>query len=180
MENDPRYVPVALTLPARLPPITRIEAARRADMLVRRFGKMGLGSPNQTRAASLNDWGISVHQGRRCWASTAPTAGHNHYNGWGRLIHDVSHIVFARRHPTFRPHDGGHAALEREIAAYVVRKGWLEPKRKEAPSEAALAQQKHERLLIRLKRWEAKQRRAANAIKKLKRALARHERSLQH
>ncbi len=169
MDNDPRYVPIATVLPTVLPAIDRKTARRYAEILVRRFGRLGLGSPNQSRPASLSDWGHTAG-GRRCWASTTPTDSSNHFKGWGRLIHDVSHIVFSARHPSFRPHDGGHATLEREIAEYVVRKGWLEPKPKIDPKVVRAA-----RLRTRLQRWESKAKRAQNAIKKLRRTLARYE-----
>lgn len=171
MDNDARYIPVAQTLPAVLPPLTRKAAMRYADRIVRKFGRLGLGSPNQTRPASWSTW--RIYEGRRCWAATKPTAGH--LKGWGRMIHDASHLVFQARHPSFRPHDGGHAALEREIAEYVVRKGWLAPR-------AKIRHQKpnsYERAKANLPRWETKLKRATNAIKKLRRTIARHERGLQ-
>lgn len=116
MENDPRYAPVAAALPAVLPPITRAEATRANRKLTRHFGRRALGSPNQL-------WNVAPIRTRRCWVSPRPTTGH--LRGWGRLIHDVAHIVFRHRHPSFRPHAGGHAQLEREVAEYVVAKGWL-------------------------------------------------------
>lgn len=176
MENDPRYVPVGQALPDTLPPLDRATAAKRARQLVRHFGRLGLGSPNQTRPASLNDWGISNWSGRRVWISTKPTKRDDHHKGWGRLIHDVSHIVFAARHPSFRPHDGGHAAVEREMAEYVVRKGWifLQPV-KEKPLRKVVAL---ERDKVRLAKWMTREKRAHNAVKKLKRSIARRERSL--
>lgn len=175
MRNDPRYAPVALALPEFLPPLDRKTSVRRANQLVRHFGRLGLGSPNQTRPASLAQW--RCEGGRRVWISARPTTGH--HKGWGRLIHDVSHIVFAARHPFARPHDGGHAALEREMAEYVVRKGWLVPRpRQDKPNSIDRKKERQHRLLVRLKRWESKHRRAENALKKIRRALARHERSL--
>lgn len=179
MENDPRYVPVGQALPDTLPPLNRADGMRYAQRLVKKFGKLGLGSPNQTRAASLYDWRIT--DGRRVWISTRPTRRDNHHKGWGRLIHDVSHIVFAARHPSFRTHDGGHATLEREIAEYVVRKGWLTPApRKHEPDPVDRKKVRQHRLLVRLKRWESKRKRAETALRKLRHSLRRIERSLQH
>lgn len=176
MENDPRYVPVGQALPATLPPLTRAASFVYAERLVKKFGKLGLGSPNQVGPARLADWGI-FDTGRRCWASTRPTSAQNHHKGWGRLIHDVSHIVFAKRHPTMKPHAGGHAAVEREIAEYVALKGWLVPKPvKDRPNLKVLA---YERQKVRLKEWITREKRAHNKVKKLRRAIARYERSLQ-
>ncbi len=176
MNDDPRYDSVAGALPAQLPPLNRKDSVRYATRLVKRFGKLGLGSPNQIRPASLSDW--RCQGGRRVWISTKPTPATDHDKGWGRLIHDCSHLVFQKRHPTFRPHDGGHAALEREIAEYVARKGWLAPRpeRKVANDPLARKQERHQRLLVRLENWERKERRAQTAIRKIRRALARHAR----
>ena len=117
MENDQRYVPVEQALPAELPAITREEADKACARIFRHFGAKALGGPNMLYDAR---WRRPT---RRCWISPRPTKGHD--KGWGRLIHDASHIIFRRRHPSFRPHDGGHARLEREIAQYVVAQGWL-------------------------------------------------------
>lgn len=176
MDNDQRYVPVGNALPATLPPLTRKAAMTFAQHLTKRFGKLGLGSPNQLRPASLSSW--RIFEGRRCWASPKPTAGTNHFKGWGRLIHDVSHLVFQARHPSFSPHAGGHATLEREMAEYVVAKGWLEVKPPKPTPDKKVA--RYESAQVRLKKWESRLKRCNTAIRKLRRAIARHERHLQH
>lgn len=171
MDNDLRYVPVAAALPAQLPPLTRKAAYPYAQRLVKKFGKVGMGSPRQQQDASLMSWGI-YETGRRCWASPKPTSSANHHRGWGRLIHDCSHIVFQARHPSFRPHDGGHAALEAEMAAYAKARGWLDLAPSNKVAKPTLVEVHRKRLLqyeANEKRWVAKQRRAVNALRKLKR-----------
>lgn len=170
MDNDARYIPVAQALPAQLPALDRKTGLRYATALVKHFGRMGLGSPNQQGPAALWQW--QWHGGRRVWVSPRPTSGH--HKGWGRLIHDVSHLVFAKRHPSFGPHDGGHATLEAEMAAYVVAKGWLAERKKLVPVARSVVH--HERAKRNLARWETKLKRATNAIRKLRRAISRHER----
>lgn len=164
MENDPRYAPITQILPAQLPPLSRIEADRAQHRLIAHFGRKELGSVNQLYDAPL--WRV-----RACWVTRKPTGGH--FKGWGRLVHDVAHYIFRRRHPSFAPHAGGHAALEIEIAQYVVAKGWLEgalaPPKKAKTGTAAARIDRLNRISAGIKRWESKERRAANALKKLRR-----------
>jgi len=175
--NTERYQIIDDTLPHTLPAITREEATRANQLLCRHFGKKRLGP-----VTMQND--VPTGRTRVCWLSPKPTDGSNHFKGWGRLIHDVSHRIFRRRHPSFRPHDGGHSTLEREIAEYVIAHGWLEGalRPRPAPALKKLTSDERRALLLRrtqasLARWQAKSRRAQNAIKKLRRretALARH------
>lgn len=164
MQNDPRYERVRAALPESLPPITRVEADRAARRLFRHFGAVALGGPLMRYPAKFNG------RVRRCWISTKPTEGH--LKGWGRLVHDVSHSIFRRRHPNFRPHAGGHATLEAEIAAYVVKQGWLEGTLQPKKSIATSVEKRVARLAkidAAMKRWRTKQNRAANALRKLER-----------
>lgn len=169
MQNDPRYEGVATRLPPTLPPLTRVDAGDYARRLLRRFGRVEDGAVGHMTHPVT--WNRTL--GRTCWASSKPTTGH--YKGWGRLIHDISHLVFRARHPSFRPHDGGHARLEREVAAWVAGTDWLTPKpgdpKKRAKrywdTEAKLAD-----LDLRMKRWTTKARRAATALAKLRRRKA--------
>lgn len=165
--DDPRYKGVALALPEVMPPITRYEAERASRLLVKRFGKRRDGSP-----AMLYD--VRPPKVRRCWISHVPTR--DHFKGWGRLIHDVSHDIFERRHPNARPHDGGHATLERELAQAVVEFGWLEGTLKETKSPPLTVEQKRQtrmlRILAGIERWERKLKRAENALRKLRRRKA--------
>lgn len=161
---DPRYVPVAQAWPATLPPLTRAEAERAARRLFRKFGGVALGSPSMMFAARFR-------RVRTCWLSSKETSGH--FKGWGRLAHDVSHDIFRARHPSFRPHDGGHATLEREIAEFIVAQGWLSGALRPAePTKPGLEEKRAKRLAqtdAAIERWTRKQRRAENALRKLKR-----------
>lgn len=166
--SDDRYTRVAAVLPAELPAISRTEAERAARKLHRHFGSPELGGPLAVRSRFSG-------KARRCWISPQATAGH--FKGWGRLIHDVSHTIFRRRHPGWRPHDGGHAALEAEIAAYVSGSGWLTGTLKAIQSPLQTTAEKRAdklaRIETRLKSWTTKAKRADTAIKKLKRQRTR-------
>jgi hypothetical protein len=175
MSGDQRYEPVAAALPAILPPITMADALRYYQRLIRHFGKtedIPVGVLERRGGRPIITFRSKA---RVCWAATKPTTGH--HKGWGRLVHDASHKIFQHRHPNARPHDGGHAALEREMAQYVVARGWLEPKAKPArPSTIERRTARLARTEAALIRWESKRKRAETAIKKLtarRRALTR-------
>ena len=133
---------------------------------MKHFGRRQLGGPNQ-----LTD--VRPYRTRVCWISTRPRPASDHLKGWGRLIHDTSHWVFQKRHPSFRPHDGGHAALEREMAAYASDKGWLQgalrPPVKVALPAADRDRAKLQRIEAGILRWTSKAKRAETALKKLRR-----------
>lgn len=169
MNGDPRYTGVALMLPDVLPAITRKQAVKVYIRLVRAFGgiehmPVGVAEARGNRPI-VSDYG-SRSNGRTCWASTTPTR--SHFKGWGRIIHDASHYVFGKRHPSARPHDGGHAQLETQMAHYVVKHNLIErmapkpPKRVKVDTSVKLA---HTDAAI--KRWQTKAKRAATALRKL-------------
>jgi hypothetical protein len=172
MAQDPRYMPVDNALPAVLPPCTRAEATKAMKRIVRHFGGKQHGGPGMRHDV---DW----DRVRTCWLSPKETAGSNHDKGWGRLIHDLSHIIFNRRHPfhineagarvrKFRPHHGSHALLELEIAQWVVAQGFMTGRLRESPKgKRKTFEEKLALVEARVKTWESKYTRAKNALRKL-------------
>jgi hypothetical protein len=164
--TESRYEPIHhLWSTVTVPPITRVEAERAARRIFRRFGSQALGGPLMSRPVRFSG------RVRRCWITRKTNAGLQ--KGWQRLVHDISHEIFGRRHPNFRPHAGGHATLEHEIADFVIARGWLggtlrpPPRRKPSGEERrARAIERTERAIAR---WEVKRRRAENALKKFRR-----------
>lgn len=167
MNGDPRYTGVALMLPQVLPPITKVAALKAYRRLVRAFG----GTEHIPVGVLENRGGRPIRSNRTmartCWASTLPTT--SHLKGWGRLIHDASHYVFEKRHPSARPHDGGHAQLETQMAHYVAKHGLIDrlapkptPKRVKVDNSVKLAKTD-----AAIKRWQTKAKRAATALRKL-------------
>ncbi len=63
-----------------------------------------------------------------------------------------------------------------------MTKGWLDGKLRRPEKPAAvvdLRRVRYERVLVRLKTWETKRKRASTAIKKLEQARKRYEKTLQ-
>jgi hypothetical protein len=165
MANDPRYTAVEAALPAALPPITREEALRAYRKLVRHFGSVKDLPVGVAEARGGRPIRTFRERARRVWIAPKPTTGH--HRGWGRLIHDASHTVFERRHPHARAHDGGHATLEREMAQYVVAKGWLAGSLKPPVKAKPTISDQLKALQYRIDKWQTKARRASTALKKL-------------
>ena len=154
-----RYDTVAAALPNELPPITRIEATKASARLWRKFVAPELRGTRPPRV-------------RRCWISRKPGTMKEIDNGWARLVHDLSHRVFRSYYGrNRRPHDPLHARYETELAAYVAQSGWLagtlKPKPKLKLAGAELYALKLARCVASIERWESKQRRATNALKRL-------------
>lgn len=170
--SDDHYDAVREALPEVLPPLTSHEASRAVKRLWKHFAKRD-------------------HSGRvrRCWISTRPTNRRGKrqrilndqvfyvgpMRGWARLIHDVSHGIFARTYPDRRPHDPLHSHYETEVAKYVVEKGWLEgklrprPPKNREPKAKPTSADKLAAVEASIKRWQTKAKRAATALKKLER-----------
>lgn len=178
---DPRYADVNAR---SYPPLTRVQSYVFAHQLLAKLGAPSLcavqgiedatGRPMfPARRVLMNIFsqytGGSKRLGRTCWASTRPTTGHD--KGWGRLIHDVSHMLQQYRHPGERPHGGSHSGIEKEVADCVDRNNMLErsqPKARDRDAERLLLLE-HKRALV--ERWAAKERRAVNAQRKLLRQI---------
>jgi len=191
MRNDQRYA--AINDGRTYPPLTREQAGKVTKALLRHFGspedaamrptyalrldqsgRFDEGTRKATRAELAHIWRRYTDRhpsgARRCWVSASPSTGHA--KGWGRLIHDVSHMLHEYRHPKERPHGHLHAGIEQAVQAYVEAQGWLQPQPK--PVAASVSDRRAARLMrleTRLVRWECKARRAVTAIRKLKRQI---------
>lgn len=161
----------ALWLSNVAPAITRIEAERAARALYRKFGRRA-GYPRQRSDARLREV-------RRCWISLKPCKGLD--RGWARLVHDVSHDIFRKRYPQFRPHHPLHAKLENEISHYVIREtdwlqGGLQPKARGTVADPAAKRLEHARKM--LDEHTRKLRREQALVKKWQRRVSYNERAI--
>jgi hypothetical protein len=113
-----------------------------------------------------------VRRPRRAWASTKATANDRRH-GIRDMVHDIGHAInddgSAGKKKT---HWHGHAALELEIARWVIRKGLHKAKPVKPamprPSPAAARSAKLDATRASIKRWETKAKRAATALRKLR------------
>lgn len=118
---------------------------------------------------------------RSTWVSRGvlrvnPDCQDGHGGGWKSLVHDLGHYLGGK-------HGKAHARFEARMIRVVVKRGWLtgalKPTPAPAPTPAVDARAvRAERIAARLDRWEAKERRARNAIKKLRRQYARMARGV--
>jgi hypothetical protein len=171
MNAEQRYAPVAETLRAArlnphsvaaLPPVSREQAATIARLIRHKF--------------AMRDWRKLRDEVRRMWLSKLPTCSSNSSKGLGRLVHDMSHDIFAEWYPNKRPHDPLHAKYETGIAAFVATSkrvaAVLAPKPPPEPPRKLTATEKRSRKLLATRasiaRWESKAKRATNALRKLR------------
>lgn len=140
----------------QLPPITTKAAAPIFVKLVRKFGgrKMRLPRGYKTRRLYAAPKGSDTRFIRR--------------PGLPALVHDASHWVFSELHPTFKTHSAAHAELERQMIEHVLVKGLHQPPTKTPPTVDAIRATKLANIEMRIRRWEAKAKRAATALKKLR------------
>lgn len=166
--GDPRYIPVNTLHALGYPPCSRHEAEQARKILFHEFGKL-------TDACALRAtpmWkNMNIRQDtKRCWVSLKPTTGDN--KGWGRLVHDIGHRVYAFRNPKAQSHGPGEEHIEMAVAEYVranFLKGELKLRIKAKPDKLLT-------LNARLESWQKKAKRAENAIKKLNKQVKYYER----
>lgn len=168
-QDGGRYSRVNAKWPAQVPALTGPEALGAAKRLYR----FGMGHAFRGRWALTSGNRFSYPRGGVFYVNAG--------KGWSHLVHDISHHVHSLKYPKHRAHDATHTEIERDMVDYVLAKGWLAGTLKRAerakPDPRALAYQS---VVARLKRWESRAKRAATAIKKLRRAKARHEKEATH
>lgn len=167
--SEDRYVPVGLAWKAAgdsLPTLNREQAGEAAKRLWRAFAMLS------ECAASVTHAGKFDGDVRRVWIARDLAVAQSSFKGWRRLVHDVSHDVHRYRHPGLTPHHISHAKLEREMVEYVIGTGLLAHIAKLAQPKPRLStdeRRKRElaRVMIRLRHWESRLRRAENAVERL-------------
>ena len=160
-----RYVRVNGEWPQSIPPLTAQEAVSAA----KRLWRFGMG-----RAWKGT---FQITSGNRYTRVGYSTFYVNPDRGWHSLVHSISHEVHYRLHPKLSGHDWRHTYLERSMVNLVVSKGWLDGRlRRTVKPKPDVREVRHQRILMRIKSWEAKQKRAQNALKKLAKTQAYYER----
>lgn len=145
--------------PKALPKLTAIEAERAALRLYRLIFKKKCPYP------------IKVTSGRNYSYIRNGVLRVNPDKGWAELVHTLSHSFFLRKARGEKPHGYPHARLEKAMVEYVVAQGWLDgklqPKSRTGKVVLTAQQVRYQRTLDSIARWESKQKRAENALKKL-------------
>lgn len=159
------YQRVNAVWPTPVPGLTPEEAVRATKKLWRHFRKRKL------------MWPVEITSGRRYTWAREGTMYVNPEHGWSRFIHDLSHYFHRRAQfgldPEARvgPHHKDHAKLELRMRNYVLKQGWLAGKLKSRPKPERMvlpsAYHKLTKMDELIERWERKQKRAHNALKKL-------------
>lgn len=166
--------------PAVLPIPTPEEAARGAKKLYRlgyRIAKEDLPDLTSTPLKNIKTEITSGNRRtsiRRGVIYVNPT-GH-FYEGWKDIVHDLSHWTHRRFWPRESGHAPRHSYIEKTMIEHVVTSGWLEGalRRPEKPIPNIKAT-RAARIAARIKSWEAKKKRAENALKKLRRQAKYYE-----
>jgi hypothetical protein len=111
-----------------------------------------------------------------------PNESNSFFGGWREIVHSMSHYFHAVNNRHLAPHHPKQAYLERKLTEVALRRGFLDGKLKPKPKaekppvdELAVAM---ERLEAREKAWATKQKRATNAIARLKKERKSLERKL--
>jgi len=166
------YEKVNAEWPSPIPPMTADEAVAAAKRLYRFGMKRTFRGPVRVTSGNRYTW---IRRGEMVV---------NPQHGWHGVIHLLSHYCHSRRHPDERPHSRTHARMELRMIKEVVRRGWLEGKLlRPAQDRAARAAERaaHRRtddfklaqLLAREKRWITRTKRAATALRKIRRSIKR-------
>lgn len=92
------------------------------------------------------------------------------FGGWKGIVHGVSHWAQRRFWPNEKPHGPRHVWIERMLADYAIKHfldgSHVRPLKDRPPVN--VIDVRAARVAKRIKQWEAKRRRAENALKKLR------------
>lgn len=168
------YERVNAQWPSPIPKLTEPEAIAAAKRLYRFGMKRTWRGPIRVTSGNRYTW---IRRGEMVV---------NPSHGWHGLIHLLSHYCHSRRHPEERPHSRTHARMELRMVKEVVKRGWLNGSLSRRAQESArvVAERaayrgtddfKLAQLLAREKRWVTRTKRAATALKKIRRAIRRLE-----
>lgn len=134
-----------------------------------REGFMGYGAYIKRTRFKITSGNRFTYPRNRTWYVNPNDPHHGGGGGWGEIVHAVSHWAQRRWWPNEDPHAPRHVYLETELAKYAVENflaGQLARPEKPKPDAKAV---RAARVVARLKAWEAKRKRADNAIRKLRR-----------
>lgn len=174
------YDRVNAAWPADIPALTADEALKAARKLYRFSmgstfgGKVVLTTGN--RYTWVRNYELRVNAARREYVDG------KWVQGWIALIHDLSHYAHSRLNPNLKPHCGAQARIEISMIKEVIKRGWLngtlKTEAKIAKAAPDMRNVRYERICQRIESWERREKRAANALKKLRKQCAYYERTI--
>ena len=135
----------------KIPYITREEAEKAKNILIRKFGAKKFLPPFHS---AMNPKAYRVFKPYICLSGDPTTL----WKGWRRLIHSLSHKVYRRRFPQrWFNHSYQQAELELEMCKFVIDKGWLNQTLKSKViilSKDEIRNKKLEKYKILISKWE--------------------------
>lgn len=122
----------------------------------------------------LSKYHYRITTGRR-WTQMRNRTWHINCNGrylggWGDIVHCVSHWAHGKYWPREKSHGPRHVFIERMLTDYAIKHfldGKLVRPLKPKPAVSAKAKRAAS-VTARIKKWEAKKRRAESALRKLR------------
>jgi hypothetical protein len=180
------YRDVNAVWPDPIPVPTSRDAITGAKRLIRHAHRLAVKDGAVPKYSRLRRFTFKLTSGNRytevrrtVWYINPNQGGHW---GWHQIVHGVSH--WAQRH--YWPKAGGHGALhawlEKELADYAIKNfldGQLTKLTRDTIPVDKIAV-RAARVSARIKEWEAKRRRADNAIRKLRRTERYYGRRSRH
>ena len=147
----------------KVPFITRVEAEKAKNLLIKKFGAKRFMPPNKSAMRPRN---YRVYKPYICLSGQSDQL----WKGWRRLIHSLSHKVYWNRYPHRHfNHSIKQAELEFEMCQFVISSGWLEGGLK--PKVVVLTkeekrQKKLDHYQKLINRWQTKMKLATTFIRK--------------
>lgn len=116
----------------------------------------------------------------RCFVDGVPV---RRGGGWHEIVHSMSHYCANRLYSRkVRGHSSQHAFLEKQMIDKVVSSGWLTGalKRPERPAKprADVREVRAARVVARIKKWQARRKRAETELRKLRQKARYYEKAL--
>jgi len=155
----------------KIPFITRAEAEKAKNLLLKKFGAKRFMPPG---ISSMRGKKYRVRKTWICLSGDPSTLK----KGWRDLIHEISHWLYWRRFPGRRfNHSFQQAEIEFEICKYVISSGWLGGSLKPEViilSKEDKRQKKIDHLQSLINKWQRKQKIANTFIRKYTKKLKYH------
>ena len=148
----------------KVPFITRVEAEKAKNLLIRKFGSKRF-MPVGVTMKSKNPF----YRVRKTWICLSGDPS-TLRKGWRDLVHEISHWVYWKRFPNRRfNHSFQQAEIEFEMSQFVISSGWLDGGLK--PKVVVLSkeekrQKKLDHYQKLISRWQTKMKLANTFIRK--------------